>query len=46
MESVSGGDARSFPTKRPARLSFGVDGVAYGAALELESLALRKGGKP
>jgi hypothetical protein len=46
MESVSGDDARSFPTKRPARLTFGVDEVAYGAALELESLALRKGGRP
>ena len=34
--------AEFFPGKKPARSSFGVDGLALGAALEIECLAIRK----
>lgn len=31
-----------FPGDKPARSTFGVDGLAYGAALEIECLAVKK----
>ena len=34
--------AAAFPGDKPARSTFGVDGVAAGAALEIECLAIRK----
>ena len=34
--------AEFFPNEKPARSTFGVDGLALGAALEIECLAIRK----
>ena len=31
-----------FPNEKPARSTFGVDGLAYGAALEIECLAVKR----
>ena len=38
--------AESLPDPKPARSTFGVDGLALGAALEIECLAVRGSGKP
>ena len=35
--------AAALPDPKPARSTFGVDGLALGAALEIECLAVRKG---
>lgn len=37
--------AAFFPGEKPARSTVGVDGLAMGAALEIECLAVRRGGK-
>jgi 2-iminobutanoate/2-iminopropanoate deaminase len=34
-----------FPNEKPARSTFGVDGLAYGAALEIECISVKRGKK-
>jgi 2-iminobutanoate/2-iminopropanoate deaminase len=37
--------AAAFPGDKPARSTLGVDGLAFGAAVEIECLAIKRAGK-